>query len=140
VPDRDGLAESLKARLASRYNATSNTIPVSRTEVERIIAALKAVPAASEVGWQPIESAPKDGTEILILAHGMAIQARYCPGEWSEDTPISPAEYGGALWVAFDDAVQFEIEETPHGDLHGAVTHWRPLPAPPALKASEREE
>jgi hypothetical protein len=85
-------------------------------------------------GWQPIETAPRDGSEILILAHGMTIQARYCPGEWSEDTPISQAEYDGAVWCAFDDALQFEIEEGagPNGiDLHGPVTHWMPLPDPP---------
>jgi hypothetical protein len=90
-------------------------------------------------GWQPIETAPKDGSEILILAHGMAIQARYSPGEWSEDTPINPAEYDGPVWCAFDDAVQFEIEETPEGDFHGPVTHWRPLPEPPARTALNGE-
>jgi hypothetical protein len=89
--------------------------------------------------WQSIESAPKDGSEILILAHGMAIQARYSPGEWSEDTPINPAEYDGPVWCAFDDAVQFEIEETPEGDFHGPVTHWRPLPEPPARTALNGE-
>jgi Protein of unknown function (DUF551) len=81
--------------------------------------------------WQPIETAPKDGSDILIYAHGMCIEARYSPGQWSIETPISCAEYDGPVWVAFDDAVQFEIEETPHGDFHGRVTHWMPLPTPP---------
>jgi hypothetical protein len=84
--------------------------------------------------WQPIESAPRDGTSILILADGMAIEAWYAQGEWSDDTPISPAEYSGPAWVAFDDALQFEIEEGagPDGqDCHGTVTHWMPLPPPP---------
>lgn len=84
--------------------------------------------------WQPIESAPKDGSDILIRAHGMAIEARYAAGEWSEDTPIGPAEYDGAVWVAFDDALQFEIEEGAGeggGDFHGPVTHWMPLPDAP---------
>lgn len=83
--------------------------------------------------WQPIETAPKDGTEILIYAHGMIVQARYCPGEWSADTPISPAEYSGPVWCAFDDEFQFEIEEggVEGGDWHGPVTHWMPLLTPP---------
>lgn len=88
--------------------------------------------------WQPIETAPRDGSSILLLAHGMVIEAWYSPGSWSEDTPISPAEYSGAVWVAFDDAVQFEIEEGagPDGcDLHGPVTHWMPLPPPPGETA-----
>jgi len=93
---------------------------------------LKAVLAAlDEQEWRPIETAPRDGSDILLLANGMAIEARYCPGEWSVETPISPREYDGAIWCAFDDALQFEIEETPGGDFHGQVTHWRPLPAPP---------
>jgi len=83
-------------------------------------------------GWQPIETAPKDGRDILILAHGMCIQARFEPGSWSSDTPIAPAEYDGAVWCGFDDQVNFEIEETDHGDFHGRVTHWMPLPAPPS--------
>ena len=81
--------------------------------------------------WQPIETAPQDGSNILILAKGMAIEAYYSPGRWTEDTPIAPAEYDGAVWVGFDDAVQFEIEETPRGDFHGQVTHWMPLPPLP---------
>jgi len=88
--------------------------------------------------WQPIETAPKDGSEILILAHKMAIQARYCPGEWSEDTPLGPAEYSGAVWCAFDDAEQFEIEEYPDGSAHHwPVTHWMPLPAPPKADSND---
>lgn len=83
--------------------------------------------------WQPIETAPLDGSDIVILANEMEIEARFSPGEWSEDTPISPAEYTGPVWVGFDDAVQFEIEETPDGFWHGPVTHWKPkTPLPTA--------
>jgi hypothetical protein len=87
--------------------------------------------ALDEQEWRPIETAPRDGSDILLLASGMAIEARFCPGEWSDETPISPREYSGAVWSAFDDALQFLIEETSEGDFHGQVTHWRPLPAPP---------
>jgi len=84
--------------------------------------------------WQPIESAPRDGSEILILAHGMVILARYHPGEWSDDMPNASVEYDGAVWCAFGDALSFEIEEgaTENGsDWVGAVTHWMPIPTPP---------
>ena len=82
--------------------------------------------------WRPIGAAPMDGREILILANDMIIQARYEPGRWSDDTPIAPAEYDGPVWCGFDDHVNFEIEETPHGNYHGAVTHWMPVPELPA--------
>jgi hypothetical protein len=98
------------------------------------------LPTQSDV-WQPIETAPTDGTDILLLANGMAIEARHSPGEWSEDTPASPAEYSGAVWVAFDGAVQFEIEEgegPDRSDHHGDVTHWMPLPPPPALQEQSK--
>lgn len=117
---------------------------LARLIIVRLDAALDAAGYAVErKGWQPIETAPKDGSEILILAHGMAIQARFEPGRWSEDTPVSPAEYDGAVWCAFDDAQQFEIEEGAGengGDWHGAVTHWMPLPAPPTITASRHQE
>ena len=65
--------------------------------------------------WKPMtDTAWLDGQDLVIFAHGMEIQARYYPGEWSEDTPISYREYSGAVWSAFDDAVTFEIEECSH--------------------------
>ncbi len=82
------------------------------------------------MSWRPIGTAPQDGSEILLLAHGMVIQARFSPGRWSDETPDHPREYDGPVWCAFDDAIQFEIEEIPEehgGDHHGQVTHWRPL-------------
>ena len=84
--------------------------------------------------WQPIETAPKDGSDILILAKGMAIEARYVPGSWGPDIPGEVREYDGAVWVAFDDLTQFEIEEgslEDGQDHHGSVTHWMPLPEAP---------
>lgn len=90
-------------------------------------------PPAPTQGWRPIKSAPQDGTEILILAHGMAIQARFEPGRWTEETPLAPREYDGPVWCGFDDQVTFEIEEFDLDEHHhGPVTHWQPLPPPPA--------
>lgn len=83
------------------------------------------------IDWQPIETAPLDGSEILICAQGMAVQARFAPGEWHNT--FEGSEYEGAVWVAFDDAMQFEIEEGAGPDrtnFHGSVTHWSPLNLP----------
>lgn len=89
---------------------------------------VQRAPEREAVAWQPMSTAPKDGSEILILAHDMVIQARYEPGQWSEDTPINPREYSGPVWCAFDDALSFEIEECPDGDWCSEVTGWLPLP------------
>jgi hypothetical protein len=97
---------------------------------DAIIAALRP----TDTGWRDIATAPKDGSDILILASGMAIEARYAPGAWGPDVPGEVQEYDGPVWVAFDDLTQFEIEESVlegGQDHHGAVTHWMPLPPAP---------
>lgn len=94
------------------------------TFAARSILALFA-PLAQEVerlrgeGWQPIETAPKDGTTILI-AHERAV----FDGYWSEP---------GNGWVDGDEALSGDL-------ITYLVTHWRPLPAPPtAIRAGEKE-
>jgi len=98
----------------------------------------------TEEAWREIESAPRDGSEVLLFhEHHGAIQGRFCPGEWSESTPISPAEYSGAVWVLGDDLEQVEVEELPADAplgltaWHGALLSWQPLPAPPTNTKGE---
>jgi hypothetical protein len=84
--------------------------------------------------WMPIETAPRDGTDILVFhkIHG-PMSARFCPGEWSEHYEYGP-EYDGPVWCFGDGAFQEEIEEMDeHGSQlhHGPVTHWQPLPPAP---------
>lgn len=82
-----------------------------------------------------------DGRDLVLLAHDMEVQARYCAGEWSEDTPIAPAEYSGAVWSCFDDEFQIEIEEVspdPADWWHGQATHWRDLTPRPSLSHGEQ--
>jgi hypothetical protein len=63
--------------------------------------------AVSPSAWLPIESAPKDGTEVLVWAAGCGFSVM----RW--------------LSMGWDD-----------GDFHSGhrwPTHWMPLPAPPVL-------
>lgn len=64
--------------------------------------------------WQPIESAPKDGTKVL--AFGPHVNNR--EGSYIEVTP-----YWNGLHP------RWSVEWM---DGFGKPTHWQPLPAPPA--------
>lgn len=55
--------------------------------------------------WQPIETAPKDGTEVLAWDGSYLWIVEYMTGTW-----LTPRDEG---WMR----------------LH--VTHWMPLPEPP---------
>ena len=62
--------------------------------------------------WQPIETAPNDGTEILLFTVSGIIQGYFSYGEWEQS--VTHATYDMAYSV---------ISHHP--------THWMPLPAPP---------
>jgi hypothetical protein len=56
--------------------------------------------------WQPIETAPRDGTEILVWGGGHDVASVW--------------------WQDGDEDVWF------NGDVIVHPTHWMPLPKPPA--------
>lgn len=59
-------------------------------------------------GWQPIETAPKDGTEILVYAPG------FCQT---------------ALWESYTFSEGWVNDSS--GNWLNDPTHWMPLPEPP---------
>jgi len=61
--------------------------------------------------WQPIETAPKDGTRFM--AYEEADEAKFYPCWWQED-------FG--YWEGWQNV--WDSEPNP--------THWMPLPPPPA--------
>jgi hypothetical protein len=62
--------------------------------------------------WQPIETAPKDGTQVWA---------------WDAERGSNPALWvDGAWWITYDDAM-----------IH--PTHWMPLPDPPAALSTGTE-
>lgn len=102
---------------------------------------------AGRDGWMPIESAPKDGTEVVLLLPA---------------TPDAPIRARSGYWQEWHDEVAAEFHNTgeylgqfPTGDGYGnfwwtwegdygheppqaeyaafAPTHWQPLPTPPAI-------
>lgn len=78
-----------------------------------------AITAAQPEGWQPIETAPRDGTSILILYNGCAIEACW-----------ECVEYGD--WESWSESVYWWSSELNCLDDGDEPTHWMPLPAAPA--------
>lgn len=74
----------------------------------------RAIDKAMADGWQPIETAPKDGTHIWLGDSGGVVT-----GYWS---PV----YGG--WRCDWDMGRGDGKKP---------THWRPLPAPPNAEGSK---
>ena len=69
--------------------------------------------------WQPIKTAPKDGTSLLL----------YCGDEWGG---IIIGHYGGLITTDKNDKEVFR-KCWQSGFEKYRVTHWLPLPTPPKL-------
>lgn len=82
-----------------------------REDFETIRAALEA--KAVDVGWKLIETAPRDGTDVLIT-DGKDYAVAYFNGEQWRDV-------GDIGWAGID--IDYPDEDQP--------THWMPLPKPP---------
>ena len=88
---------------------------------------LAALPAAGD-GWRPIESAPRDGNEILL---GIAEpNGAVCAGFWHDGSECY-GHQGGAGWFSEDDRCNLLTASNWH------PTHWQPLPLPPQPKENE---
>lgn len=70
--------------------------------------------------WQPIETAPKDGTHILIATPGRSVLIAY----WREEALFERFEKGAA-WQVFD------CEDGWYSWAEKEATHWMPLPEAP---------
>lgn len=79
--------------------------------------------------WQPIETAPKDGTRILVARLGKAIGVHEIEiTEWFVMEQSRMEHVEGDLYRK----VLLEPYEGWNGNGHRA-THWMPLPEPPGL-------
>jgi hypothetical protein len=74
------------------------------------------------VEWRPIETAPKDGTDILVW-DGDA----QCVACWDESLAGTDAP---SQWAHCNHFAMDAVE----------ATHWRPLDAPPALSPNKEDE
>ncbi len=104
--------ENLQTELADHAETLEQLVPVSR--------------------WCPIETAPKDGSGVLLYAMGidgkpMRVIARWgCAIHCFSSAKICPKPACDFRWLG-------EL-----GTKYGVVfTHWQPLPQPPADAASQ---
>jgi hypothetical protein len=110
--ERDGARRRRHGWIRSSKTLTPNPKAGKMTQVE-----LRASP-----GWEPINTAPRDGTRFLAVdATGeIGIARRHDPG-------------GGAR----NPRHHYECWVTDFNSPRGRpLTHWMPLPGPPALKVA----
>ena len=73
----------------------------------------------SEREWQPIETAPEDGTPVLLFCPRPGVEPFQITGYWD----LGSDEFGvKSAWRA-----------TTHDPIY-PPSHWRPLPPPPTEK------
>lgn len=81
---------------------------------------LADVRAAAERFWQPISTAPKDGTRILLCFGGYRIEC----GQWDDDRyATKPRPYWTGDWEPVCGKLWYRGNQP---------THWQPLPPPPS--------
>lgn len=80
--------------------------------------------------WQPIESAPKDGSYMLLYfpEGARSLREDYDAQDWSEYEP--------AMMLGFWSGDNYPENEWTHDfyegiSFYGEPTHWMPLPTPP---------
>lgn len=123
--------EGLAARLEV---AASDPMWADHAEVSKRLLAQAAAALQSQaariatlegLGWQPIETAPKDGRDILVSGCSCGPPVRIaCWGTGRYLGRVKGREWG---WVD-------------HPGHTCDPTHWMPLPAPPALAISNQEQ
>ena len=104
-------------------NAALRNVVTLAAEVRRLRSALAA---AEAVGWQPIETAPRDGSEIEV-GRWVNGEWRICQTSWHHFPGNEfEGEHSVNWWACDADWGGITEDEGP--------THWRPIPIPPAAE------
>lgn len=82
-----------------------------------------ALLAADAAAWEPMDTAPRDGTEIVL-----------CRAISADGTPITGSSFGVfcqvAAWWGEEEWIVY-CSQVQEPRLHFEPTHWRPLPTAP---------
>ena len=100
--------KNLVTAIDAEYHPESQGQHFTTELCNAIDAARAAVDNPPSSAWQPIETAPKDETEILA---------------WDGEKRYVAYFWGDSWWSHGDDG----------GDFFAYPTHWQPLPSPPPI-------
>lgn len=105
--------KALQAAMLESDEASVNNVPriiAVRQVVSAYLKALEGAGMVIEQGWQPIETAPRDDTQVLVWSK---------PEDGFSHVQRRIDRWRNGNWY--------------HSRLAMPPTHWRPLPAPPAM-------
>ncbi|VVE33864.1 DUF551 domain-containing protein [Pandoraea commovens] len=106
-------------------------------EIERacLPPAPKSVVETLESGWHPIETAPRDGTDLLLTN-----RAVISVGHWlHQDAYIREHRDFDGRWIGQDESDGFDDWIDWSGGMNPKPTHWMPLPAAPIDEVTHAE-
>lgn len=110
----DDLADEIRAISGWRDLGAGELAEQLLPAILREAASRLQAPAVAEGGWQPIETAPQDGTQVLApCGYGFLDVLTYSDGAWRETSNLLRARH--------------------------QPTVWQPLPAAPALRTGGSE-
>jgi len=143
--DRALIERAVAGLVEDRFN-TEGLMEFSEREVSALLsAARQASTQGPGEGWQPIETAPRDGTSIILFCPqgdgSPGSTYRITEGFWLSE-PGGTTEYRDQ-WGRYEgqtDDPGFDGWVSMDGGFSESTmmpTHWRPLPAPPASQTQE---
>lgn len=94
-----------------------------KINIECAVTFVDGIPKAkqwSQIRWKPIDTAPKDGTTILVYTGPCCYVAK------QNVIPVHWSGWGGGVWE----------NSTSGGKLSADPTHWMPLPPEPKANVS----
>lgn len=125
---RAGYSNGITDATAHEWGSTNNR---TDRDQERTWLESNAIKLAPQPQWQPIETAPRDGTEILVYRKdcGVLLARWIALSEFLTDSEI---EKSCLTSEEADEPDWFYADFVAGGRLDGGTcTHWQPLPQPP---------
>lgn len=84
--------------------------------------------------WRPIETAPRDGTNVIYFVPGLGVAPGFYDREGTGDWwVLQPNTRAGKPFLSLLDATYYSYSDAPLLE----PTHWLPLPPPPSEEPAD---